>query len=609
MGLLGRWTLVLLTLVPTAAPAATQAAGEAQPQALAERLDRDRRLSFGGDSRTRALRALENEALSTRRFAVALLTLGCAQAREEIERLEGHARDAEQDLEVRRAAVLGLGEAGFHGVAPLMRLAAQENPGLDIHIAVALVRTGSPRASAFVLQKAYDPESSFVDAARFCAEYARSGRPPSPSPAFDLLLDLRWEAAREYGFVSNRRWREVAFEALLNDADFRNRTVLIASIEPDSPPVRDHLYQVVLEGESPSRLRAAVLAMPVTLARMIEEGTWQPRGEEWEVLFSEIEDRHREEEAVDLLWLGLKELAQRHRAGVMLLRAGQLPSKEWLADALEQAGQDGAIEIVTAMGEGGEPERLDDVLGFVSDASSNELEFAALVAAARLGHEPSLLRVRELIQGEPGVERDAVLTALTAAAEDRRFQPFLVEALSRGETLPEVRFQIELALALAGRLRTRHELSAWLSKDVRSFYQRQVVRALGPRADRAEFEAMQELFPVEKDVELNVELALMLIRYRDPWGIRLLQATLWESPFHQSVLAGGLLVRTGGLQTLIAELDSPPATATARDLRRVGFAIGEWGGFPAVEALSRRRGPEDPAMQGAFLGALSVRTQ
>jgi hypothetical protein len=46
-------------------------------------------------------------------------------------------------------------------------------------------------------------------------------------------------------------------------------------------------------------------------------------------------------------------------------------------------------------------------------------------------------------------------------------------------------------------------------------------------------------------------------------------------------------------------------------MRRLGFAIGTWGGIDAVERVSRlrRSNPGDPAVQGAVLGALAARTR
>ena len=67
-------------------------------------------------------------------------------------------------------------------------------------------------------------------------------------------------------------------------------------------------------------------------------------------------------------------------------------------------------------------------------------------------------------------------------------------------------------------------------------------------------------------------------------------------------------MRARGIQGLHDELASAPTEARPEDLRRIGYALGQWGGLAAVEALARRRGSGDPALQGAYLGALATRT-
>jgi hypothetical protein len=70
---------------------------------------------------------------------------------------------------------------------------------------------------------------------------------------------------------------------------------------------------------------------------------------------------------------------------------------------------------------------------------------------------------------------------------------------------------------------------------------------------------------------------------------------------------------TYGQRTLISWAANPPVEATEQDVRRLGYAIGEWGGLPAVEALRKRlnstAGADLPALQGAILGALAARTR
>jgi hypothetical protein len=66
----------------------------------------------------------------------------------------------------------------------------------------------------------------------------------------------------------------------------------------------------------------------------------------------------------------------------------------------------------------------------------------------------------------------------------------------------------------------------------------------------------------------------------------------------------------GGPGSLRDEVHRIPTSASSRDLRRLGFAIGEWGGLEAVEYLQDRENLQmrSPVLQGAILGALGRRT-
>jgi hypothetical protein len=85
---------------------------------------------------------------------------------------------------------------------------------------------------------------------------------------------------------------------------------------------------------------------------------------------------------------------------------------------------------------------------------------------------------------------------------------------------------------------------------------------------------------------------------------------MWNSGFDQGVLAGMLLHEGAGLRGLIDEIEHPPSSARDVDLRRAGFALGEWGGIEALDALLAQLGSKgSPAVQGALLGVLGARTQ
>jgi hypothetical protein len=191
---------------------------------------------------------------------------------------------------------------------------------------------------------------------------------------------------------------------------------------------------------------------------------------------------------------------------------------------------------------------------------------------------------------------------------DPRIRPHLVRALGLDKVEGEVRESVELALAREGRIGDREVLRSWLQEGRPRPLRSAAIRALGRRLEEQDLELFRTMFPLEEELDLNVELAVVLVRNRDPQALQMLRRILWQGDWNESVLAGGLLMRGGGVHSLLVELDSPPAGSDARDLRRVGFALGQWGGIEAVEILARRRAEDDPGMQGAYLGVLSTRT-
>lgn len=138
-------------------------------------------------------------------------------------------------------------------------------------------------------------------------------------------------------------------------------------------------------------------------------------------------------------------------------------------------------------------------------------------------------------------------------------------------------------------------------------------RALAARPGARDLRVLARLFPREGAAEINLELASGLARSGHRSVEPLLQRAVWELPWNLSVLAAGVVSATYGQRTLISWAANPPVEATEQDVRRLGYAIGEWGGLPAVEALRKRlnstAGADLPALQGAILGALATRTR
>jgi hypothetical protein len=110
-----------------------------------------------------------------------------------------------------------------------------------------------------------------------------------------------------------------------------------------------------------------------------------------------------------------------------------------------------------------------------------------------------------------------------------------------------------------------------------------------------------------------------MYRARDPRVLTLIRAGIWDSiEFDQSVLASALLIEVAGMRALIDEaryepmLDADSTGARYRAPkypRRVGYALGLWGGIQALEDLnSEVSDVREDVRQGAVLGALASRT-
>jgi hypothetical protein len=173
--------------------------------------------------------------------------------------------------------------------------------------------------------------------------------------------------------------------------------------------------------------------------------------------------------------------------------------------------------------------------------------------------------------------------------------------------------RIALALASEGRYSGRGTVRELLGQDPPPAGRAgaDLVVALRRGASAEDLQVFESLFPRGDDRELDLELAIALGQLASPEVVPVLRQALWRGAHDISILAAGELAEVHGLHFLYDELASPPADADEGDMRRLGFAIGTWGGIDAVERVSRLRrlNPGDPAVQGAVLGALAARTR
>lgn len=593
---------------PEAAVApAVQDEAAAPPAADREDLRRairqSRRASFNAHSAELALVALSAGLESGLRPA-ALFAMGAAGERSMMPRLESWA--VEGSPVDRRAAILGIGEGGLGSVDLLGRLARSSVVEVREAAMLSLARLDTPAARA-AFERLLQADAPDPDAARRAQRFAQDPQQEPDFAAGRALLDLRWEAARRHGWIDGKPWRAHLMSELLADEAFLDAVVYAAASDLRKPGSADHFLQIALGGGDPARLRPVANAIPNELERMVRAGVWYPTTqEEWAQILYEIDDRHLETLTLELLRQARLFPDLSAHASVLLVRGGNLEGLSLLELDLASPDPIKRERIAETLG-GTRESRYVDLLETLRADESARVRAAAGIAQMRLGHALSADAVRDALAGPANEERRALVSCLARLAYLPEMAGLLFEYLDG--FLPEERLEVAIELARAGDSRELPTLQAALGEAVlRSPLGEQYVRALVRVGANAEVASLLTFFPLEDSRAVNVQIALAMCVRRDPAVLPLLRAALWRGPFDRSVLAGGLIVHAAGIDSLRVELDRPPKGALPADVRRVGYALGEWGGTPEVERLGRRRTAADPALQGALLGALGART-
>jgi len=587
-----------------------QAEGERAQESLlswTELLERNERLAFTRLSGKEARRAAAAGELDEEERAAAVMAVGCTEPQPVRERpwLEGLARGG-SELE-RRAAVLALGEFGEGAEAVLEELLEDPDPLLRGCAQLALLRTGRPAGRREVELVA----AQGGEAGRQASELLVLVGDPAgsrPNEIAELWLDLRWRAARRYGLVDGASWSTRLLEGLLGDPRFLEAVILGSVADSTVHGVKDFLLSRLVEKAGPNEMRAAVVSMPDEIASMVEAGLWQPDPRHWQLLLEEIDRQHNEDDSLALLSLALDVPAVEVHALLLIARAG-LPEpllgleEQW--PDLSPRERRLALEAWALVGDS-------EALGFMKefeDEPDPEVRAWMLVARARLGDLASHAEMKERLLDFEHEEHAATLQAVLEQSEAPLAQTYLEQLLE--VATGEEHLRVARALAEAGVARGR----AALAEDVAGGFPpgmegARCVRALTGRDASTQIDLLREHFPVENDLVLNIALALAIVEAEDDLALRYVRHALWNSPFDMSVLAGLVIVRMQGLYGLRDELNRAPVDATVEDLRRVGFALGTWGGIAEVDDLVRRQGllPKSPVLQGALLGALGRRT-
>ena len=582
-------------------------AQEATESPWARLLERDKRVSFTSRTELAAMTALNGGGLDLDDRAASIFALGASgstRVRSFLE--ESVANGSSRD---RCAAVLGLGEIGV-GVRDLLESLRDDSDSLVSECALlALMRTGRWSAAEYVEAVAESGDGARAEMAGQLLLFATDAPASGETAAAALLLDLRWRAAQRYGLIDSRAWSVNLLERLSSNRRFIKSFTLNAASGLGRVGVKDCYLAIVGSDQSASTLRASLRAMPVEFSRMVGSGLWVPADrKQWNSLLAEVSRSSLEKEASELLVAATELPELRYRAISLLVKSGDLsyvPSLmeevssgdltvgqlAWCCEALGSTGHSAAKDSLTSL----------------SRNESEAISLSALIALVRVGDQAAAGTISgRLLESE--ISKSAVLIRLmNRFAEDPRVARMLFDALP----LMEGPVALDTAIALAdnGSMPARERLREFLREGVPAGdLGARAVRALASDMSEEDVAYIRHQFPLAGDFVVNEALAIALYELRDPVVVPLLRAGVWGGGFNESVLASGLLMEVSGARVLFDEIDRSHEGGTEEDVRRIGYALGLWGGIPALRELSSKRRSGDPAVQGALLGSLASRT-
>lgn len=564
-------------------------------------MERDALLGFNRHFGQEARRLLDEGSPDAFEIAVALVAIGASGLEEEMGRLQTAA--TEGDGLLRQAGIIALGEIGTRGGKLLLSMVDDERDTELVRL--CLLRSGHELGRRVLLDR-FRQNGADEGIMQLLDFVDRPGSFETVPGAARLVFELRFNAARDYGLVDGQRWGVHLMTALAEDDAFLDQVVFLAAADTYEPAVPDFVLERLMTQGGVAPLVAALRCMRPELMQLVANELYAPTAlVEWRAVMREFD--HSEPTIADepLLRLALAVPAIELEAHTHLARLGDTESAEFLRDQLADASA--AVRAQAAAGLGGSRSKEWIVeLERMKDDPDALVRMSALVGRVRLGSGFAMARAREVANNPEHVDYTTLAVALAFKGEDPVVRQLL--AGMRDRALGETRMVIDTALRRAGDRLVGRKLVEVLSVPSGLDDRAWIVTTLAQYADRQDVPFLESVFPSEHFPGINTDVAVALARLGSREGSALLREALWRGPFDRSQLAAAALVDEGGVKLLATELESAPLGTSSEAMRRVGFAIGLYGGMDELDRLRLRRGPGDPALLGAYLGTLMGRT-
>ncbi|QDU85143.1 hypothetical protein Pla163_22690 [Planctomycetes bacterium Pla163] len=480
------------------------------------------------------------------------------------------------------------------------------------HVATALVLSGDPEAQKKVLRMQFPgtPLGDVIEAAR---AFVRDRETAPSSDPLAQFLELRWQAAMRFGRVGGEPWRARRLRELEADDGWLADLIVPLGARVDRPWTRDHLLEALLERPGRATFEAAVEMIGVPLVELVESGLWMPDSpESWHLLLDAVEASERTAGFGPILGratLGDMDASVRRRAACVSFAAGLVDRSDAVVrDLLESDRLEDRRQGLRAVADSSVVDSLEVFEPYLEEGTDPELQAIALVATLLRAPSKAADAIRTGLETDPVLRVPLVEELVRRSSSSTTLSPLIVA--SKVSDLPaELSVDVYAALARLDVAAAAKPLRSALARGVDGPVGARALLALADVNQIAVQEASVSALLYGRDPSFTLVAARVLVDARHPIGISLLRRALWVRDVPASQLAAGYLIAQEGLSALEREADSPPRWAREEDLRRIGLALGEWGGYGLVQRLARSRNVRDPVLQGAYLGALASRTR
>ncbi|MFT7667709.1 MAG: hypothetical protein ACI8X5_000392 [Planctomycetota bacterium] len=576
----------------------------------AEKLKRDQRVTFTRRSGSDASKDIDAKLLSLEQIAAAMIAIGSTRPLVMSERplVEAFAMDG--TAMQRRAAMLALGCFGESTQWLLGDYLKDSDESVRACAMLGLLLTKQKAARKIVegIAASGGIDGHLAsDLLVFSVDPTGSNR----TDAAEFLLDMRWNAARRYGLIDGESWNTRMLRELIATPRFLDAVVLGAVAERTDLGVKDHILARLIEVDRDVELRASTIAMPDELAALIESGLWKPRGNRsWRMMLWQIDESEGESDSLSLLSLAIEVPAVQVYALKLLARAGLPEPLIGLEEDWGGMNTQDRILACEAWAIAADSRSLSFMREFAMDDEPS-VRASLMVAQSRLGDIDAHSNFQLILGDQLHADFAVTVEAAVRQASAPLVRSHLEGLLPKLDASSDDYLSVALALTENDVSEGRDALASVLREGFPPGGRgARCVRALVGRDAAAHIDLFLRYFPAEDDLLLNIALGRAIIAAQDDMALRFLRPALWKGSFDLSVLAGLVIVRMHGLYALREEITLAPLNVRVEDFRRVGFALGEWGGVQEVNHMMGREGllPNSPVLQGALLGALGKRT-